>query len=100
MNRRVLLVSPRIPTTYWSYKYALPFVKKKALLPPLGLLTVAALLPEDYEPRLIDMNVRDLPREEVEWADMVFLSAMLVQQQSFDEVVALCRWLGVETLIP
>lgn len=94
MNRRVLLVSPRIPTTYWSYKYALPFVRKKALLPPLGLLTVAALLPEDYEPRLIDMNVRDLPREEVEWADMVFLSAMLVQQQSFDEVVALCRECG------
>jgi radical SAM superfamily enzyme YgiQ (UPF0313 family) len=94
MSRRVLLVSPRIPTTYWSYKYALPFVKKKALLPPLGLLTVAALLPEEYELRLIDMNVRDLPREEVEWADMVFLSAMLVQQQSFDEAVALCRECG------
>lgn len=94
MKRRVLLVSPRIPTTYWSYKYALPFVKKKALLPPLGLLTVAALLPEDYELRLIDMNVADLRREEVEWADMVFLSAMLVQQQSFDEAVALCRECG------
>jgi radical SAM superfamily enzyme YgiQ (UPF0313 family) len=94
MNRRILLVSPQIPTTYWSYKYSLPFVNKKALLPPLGLLTVAALLPEDYELRLIDMNVRDLPREEVEWADMVFLSAMLVQQQSFDEVAALCRECG------
>jgi radical SAM superfamily enzyme YgiQ (UPF0313 family) len=94
MKRRVLLVSPRIPTTYWSYKYALPFVKKKALLPPLGLLTVAALLPEDYELRLIDMNLADLRREEVEWADMVFLSAMLVQQQSFDEAVALCRECG------
>ena len=94
MKRRVLLVSPRIPTTYWSYKYALPFVKKKALLPPLGLLTVAALLPEDYELRLVDMNVAELRREEVEWADMVFLSAMLVQQQSFDEAVALCRECG------
>ncbi len=94
MNRRVLLVSPRIPTTYWSYKYALPFVKKQALLPPLGLLTVAAMLPEDYELRLIDMNVDELLREEVEWADMVFLSAMLVQQKSFDEVVALCRECG------
>jgi len=94
MKRRVLLVSPRIPMTYWSYKYALPFVKKKALLPPLGLLTVAAMLPEDYELRLVDMNVAELRREEVEWADMVFLSAMLVQQQSFDEVVVLCRECG------
>jgi radical SAM superfamily enzyme YgiQ (UPF0313 family) len=91
MNRRVLLVSPRIPTTYWSYKYALPFVKKKALLPPLGLLTVAAMLPESFELRLVDMNVSALRREDVEWADMVFLSAMLVQKQSFEEVVALCR---------
>ena len=91
MNRRVLLISPHIPTTYWSYKYALPFVRKKALLPPLGLLTVAAMLPEDYELRLIDMNVGDLRREDIEWADIVFLSAMIVQQKSFDEVVARCR---------
>jgi radical SAM superfamily enzyme YgiQ (UPF0313 family) len=91
MNRRVLLVSPRIPTTYWSYKYALPFVRKKALLPPLGLLTVAGMLPEDYELRLIDMNVETLRREDIEWADMVFLSAMIVQQKSFEQVVALCR---------
>ncbi|UCF98042.1 MAG: B12-binding domain-containing radical SAM protein [Spirochaetaceae bacterium] len=91
MKRNVLLVSPRIPTTYWSYKYALPFVKKKALLPPLGLLTVAAMLPEEYELRLVDMNVAALQRQEVEWADMVFLSAMLVQKHSFEEVVALCR---------
>jgi radical SAM superfamily enzyme YgiQ (UPF0313 family) len=91
MNRRVLLVSPRIPTTYWSYKYALPFVRKKALLPPLGLLTVGGMLPEDYELRLIDMNVEALRREDIEWADMVFLSAMIVQQKSFEQVVALCR---------
>jgi radical SAM superfamily enzyme YgiQ (UPF0313 family) len=91
MNRRVLLVSPRIPTTYWSYKYALPFVRKKALLPPLGLLTVGGMLPEDYELRLIDMNVETLRREDIEWADMVFLSAMIVQQKSFEQVVALCR---------
>jgi radical SAM superfamily enzyme YgiQ (UPF0313 family) len=91
MKRRVLLVSPRIPTTYWSYKYALPFVRKKALLPPLGLLTVAGMLPDDYELRLVDMNVEALRREDIEWADMVFLSAMIVQQKSFEEVVALCR---------
>jgi len=91
MKRRVLLVSPQIPTTYWSYKYALPFVRKKALLPPLGLLTVAGMLPADYELRLVDMNVDALRREDIEWADMVFLSAMIVQQKSFEQVVALCR---------
>jgi len=94
MNRKVLLVSPRIPTTYWSYKYALPFVRKKSLLPPLGLMTVAALLPDEYELRLVDMNVVALERQDVEWADVVMLSAMLVQQRSFDEVVALCRECG------
>jgi radical SAM superfamily enzyme YgiQ (UPF0313 family) len=92
--KKALLVSPRIPTTYWSYKYALPFVKKKALLPPLGLMTVAALLPEEWELRLVDMNAAALRREEVQWADMVFLSAMIVQRKSFDEVVALCRECG------
>ena len=91
MKRRILLVSPRIPTTYWSYKYALPFVRKKALLPPLGLVTVAGMLPEDYELKLVDMNVEDLRMEEIEWADMVFLSAMIVQQESFEKVVAMCR---------
>ena len=91
MNRRVLLVSPCIPTTYWSYKYALPFVRKKALLPPLGLMTVAGMLPEQFELKLVDMNVEALRREDIEWADMVFLSAMIVQQKSFDQVVALCR---------
>jgi len=91
MRRRVLLISPRIPTTYWSYKYALPFVRKKAVLPPLGLLTVAAMLPDDYELRLVDMNVESLRREDIEWADMVFLSAMIVQQKSFEKVAALCR---------
>jgi radical SAM superfamily enzyme YgiQ (UPF0313 family) len=91
MNCRVLLISPRIPTTYWSYKYALPFVRKKALLPPLGLLTVAGMLPENYELKLVDMNVEALRREDIEWADVVFLSAMIVQQKSFEQVVSLCR---------
>jgi radical SAM superfamily enzyme YgiQ (UPF0313 family) len=94
MNRRVLLVSPRIPTTYWSYKYALPFVRKKALLPPLGLVTVAGMLPEDYELKLVDMNVATLRLEDIEWADVVFLSAMIVQQKSFEKVVAMCRQCG------
>jgi len=94
MHRKVLLVYPSIPTTYWSYKYALPFVDKKAVMPPLGLLTVAALLPAEYEVRLVDTNVTPLRVQDVDWADLVFVSAMIVQKSSFDEVVGLCRARG------
>jgi radical SAM superfamily enzyme YgiQ (UPF0313 family) len=92
--KKILLVYPEVPTTYWSFDHALPFVDKKAAIPPLGLMTVAAMLPADYELRLIDLNVQDLARSDIEQADLVFLSAMIVQKQSFDEVVQLCRQLG------
>ncbi len=94
MRTKVLLVYPEFPTTYWSFDHALPFIGKKASLPPLGLMTVAAMLPEGYEPRLVDLNVEPLRREDVEQADLVFISAMIVQKQSFDQVVRLCRELG------
>ena len=87
-KRRVLLVYPEIPTTYWSFKYALAFVGKKSVLPPLGLITIAALLPETWECRLVDMNAEPLEDDAIEWADMVFVSAMLVQRASFEQVVA------------
>ena len=91
VSRKILLVHPEFPTTYWSFEHALPFVGKKASLPPLGLLTVAAMLPADYEVRLADLNVSPLALEDLLWADMVFISAMIVQKRSFDEVTALCR---------
>ena len=94
MHRKILLVYPAIPTTYWSYKYALPFVRRKAVMPPLGLLTVAALLPPDLELRLVDVNVRPLTAADVDWADLVFVSAMIVQKSSFEEVVGLCNRRG------
>ncbi len=94
MQRNILLVYPSIPTTYWSYKYALPFVRRRAVMPPLGLLTVAALLPPEFRVRLVDTNVTPLRAEEVDWADLVFVSAMIVQKQSFEEVVRLCRERG------
>jgi len=68
---KVLLIYPEFPTTYWSYHYALKFIGKKAALPPLGLLTVAALLPEDWEIRLTDMNATRLRQRDLEWADAV-----------------------------
>ncbi len=94
MKRKVLLVYPEIPTTYWSYRHALAFIGKKAPIPPLGLLTVAALMPRDFECRLADMNTGPLSDEDLIEADLVFISAMMVQQQSFEEVVARCRTMG------
>lgn len=94
MRKRILLVYPKFPTTYWSFDHALKFIGKKASLPPLGLMTVAAMLPEGYEPRLVDMNIQPLRRRDVEQADLVFISAMIVQKKSFEEVVRLCREVG------
>jgi radical SAM superfamily enzyme YgiQ (UPF0313 family) len=87
MKKNILLVYPEIPVTYWSFRHSLSFVGKKSLMPPLGLLTVAAMMPMEYELRLVDMNVRDLSDDDLRWADMVMLSAMIVQKESFVRVV-------------
>jgi radical SAM superfamily enzyme YgiQ (UPF0313 family) len=91
MGHKVLLVYPRMPPTYWSFRYAMPFIGKKAAFPPLGLLTVAALLPEDFEVSLVDMNVRRLTDSDLEWADIVFTSSMIVQRDSLDKVIGLSK---------
>lgn len=91
---KVLLVYPVFPETYWSFRHALSFVGKKAAFPPLGLLTVSAMLPETWQRRLVDMNVEPLKTSDIEWADIVFLSAMIVQRESLDKVVKLCKELG------
>ena len=88
---RALLVYPDYPETFWSFKHALKFIAKKAVYPPLGLLTVAAMLPADWEPRLIDMNVTTLRDEDLRWADVVLISAMSVQTQSVRVVINRCR---------
>jgi radical SAM superfamily enzyme YgiQ (UPF0313 family) len=91
---RVLCISPRFPETYWGHEHALRLIGKRALLPPLGLLTVAALLPRDWEVRLCDMNVRELEDADLDWADVVFLSGMLVQRPSMLEVAMRARARG------
>ncbi|MEK6324542.1 MAG: B12-binding domain-containing radical SAM protein [Acidobacteriota bacterium] len=88
---KVLLVYPEFPDTYWSFRHALSFEGKKSAFPPLGLLTVSAMLPESWERRLVDMNVRPLKRADVEWADVVFASAMIVQQESLKDVIKLSK---------
>ncbi|MDT8325089.1 MAG: DUF4070 domain-containing protein [Bacteroidota bacterium] len=90
-----LLVYPQHPDTFWSFRHALKFISKKTSFPPLGLLTVASLLPPDWTPRLIDMNVQPLRDADLSWADIVFLSAMSIQSESADSVIARCRSFGV-----
>ena len=91
MGPRALLVYPEMPPTYWSMRYALRFIGKNASFPPLGLLTVAAMLPEDYEVTLVDMNVEPLREAAVSAADVVFTSSMLVQKDSLARVIRLCK---------
>jgi radical SAM superfamily enzyme YgiQ (UPF0313 family) len=87
-----LLVYPEFPPSYWGYKYVLDFVGKKASMPPLGLLTLAAMFPEEkYSVRLVDMNVEPLTDEHLDWADGVFTSTMVVQQRSLNDVIARCH---------
>jgi len=85
---KILLIYPEVPVTFWSFKHALKFVNKKAALPPLGLLTVANLLPSGWEKRLVDLNVSKLRDSDIEWADYVFISGMIVQKASAVEVIA------------
>ena len=91
---RILLVYPEIPPTFWSFKYALKFIGRKATDPPLGLLTIAAMLPSSWKKKLVDLNVRRLSVKDILWADFVFISGMDIQKRSFDEVVKRCRDLG------
>ena len=93
---KILLVYPRYPDTFWSFRHALKFISKKASFPPLGLLTLAAMLPREWELRLIDMNVRPLKDEALQWADYVFISAMAIQRESAQEVIDRCKKLGVK----
>ena len=95
---KILLVYPHYPDTFWSFRYALKFIDRKASFPPLGLLTVAAMLPGEWDKRLVDMNVRPLADEDLAWADYVFISAMTIQRESTQEVIARCRQLGVKTV--
>ncbi|MEI8356218.1 MAG: B12-binding domain-containing radical SAM protein [Deltaproteobacteria bacterium] len=95
---KILLVYPHYPDTFWSFRHALKFIGRKASFPPLGLLTVAALLPGEWEKKLVDMNVHALTDAELEWADYVFISAMSIQGKSAREVIERCRQLGVKTV--
>lgn len=88
---KILLIYPEFPDTFWSFKHALKFIKKKASLPPLGLLTVGALLPTTWKKRLLDLNVHKLTDKHLAWADYVFLSAMTVQRKASERIISRCK---------
>jgi len=88
---KVLLVYPRYPDTFWSFRHALKVAGKKASFPPLGLLTVAAMLPDEWDKKLVDMNVKPLRDDDIKWADYVFISAMVVQRDSVADVIERCK---------
>lgn len=96
---KVLLINPEFPDTYWSFRHALPFEGKRCAFPPLGLLTVSALLPVSWERRLVDLNIEQLKASDIEWADMIFATAMLVQKDSLREVVDRCKALGKRVVL-
>ena len=94
----ILLVNLKFPDTFWSFKHALEFVGKRSALPPLGLLTVAAMLPPDWSLRLVDTNVRGLTDKDLAWADCAFISAMVVQRESARRIVARCKEAGLRVV--
>ena len=95
---KILLVYPQVSETFWSFKHALRVVRRKAAFPPLGALTVAAMLPESWQKKLVDINVRALEDQDILWADYVFISAMIAQKDSARRVADRCRALGVRVV--
>ena len=94
-----LLIYPEFPDTFWSFKYALNFLGKRAAQPPLGLMTVAALLPKSWKKRLVDVNVERLRDRDLDWADVVMLSGMHIQRESLVAIVEQCRERGLPTVV-
>ncbi len=93
---KILFIYPKYPETFWSFKHALKFIGKKATFPPLGLVTVAALLPKNWQKKLIDLNVEKLKDEDIKWADYVFTSAMIVQKESIKDIIKRCQKLNAK----
>jgi radical SAM superfamily enzyme YgiQ (UPF0313 family) len=92
---KILLIYPEFPDTFWSFKHALPFVRARSSSPPLGLLTVAAMLPAEWDKRLVDTNVRALDDADLAWADYAFISGMVVQRDSARQLIARCKTAGL-----
>jgi radical SAM superfamily enzyme YgiQ (UPF0313 family) len=95
----VLLIYPRFPDTYWSFRFALSFEGKRAAQPPLGLMTIAALLPKHWNKRLVDTNVERLTDRDLSWADLAMISGMHVQRDALISIVTRCRARNLRTVV-
>ena len=91
MYMKILFVYPKYPSTYWSLSGVLNYIDKKAIFPPLGLLTIASMVPTDWEKKFIDINVNPLMDNDIEWADMIFISAMIVQKEDAITIIKRCK---------
>lgn len=94
-----LLIYPEYPDTFWSWKRIMKIIRKKAAFPPLGLLTIAAMMPKEWQKKLVDMNVSDLKDKDLKWADYVFISAMITQSESAKQVISRCNKLGIKVVV-
>lgn len=95
---KALMVYPENPVTFWSFDEALKMVGKKSAFPPLGLLTIAGMMPDSYDLRVVDMNVTPLRDEDLRWADVVITSSMIIHWKSLEGVIARCNAVGVPVL--
>ena len=93
-----LLIYPSFPDTFWSFRHSLKFIRKKSAFPPLGLLTVGSMLPQDWDKRVVDLNVTKLTEKDLAWADYVFISAMVVQRKSARHTISRCKKAGVKVV--
>ena len=93
-----LLVYPKNPVTFWSFDEALKLVGKKSAFPPLGLLTIAGMMPDHYDLRVVDVNVRPLTDGDLNWADIAITSSMIIHWHSLEEIIARCNAAGVPVL--
>lgn len=96
---KALLIYPRFPDTYWGFKHALSFQGKRPAQPPLGLMTVAALLPKDWQKRLVDCNVEPLEEGDLAWADIALVSGMHIQREQLISIVERCRSRDLPTVV-
>jgi radical SAM superfamily enzyme YgiQ (UPF0313 family) len=83
----ILLVYPKCPDSFWSFSHALKFISKKAAVPPLGLITASAMLPDTWHKKLVDLNISTLREHDIQWADYVFISAMYIQKESVHKII-------------
>ena len=95
---KALLLYPSFPDTFWSFRHSLKFIHKKSAFPPLGLLTVGSMLPEEWEKRVVDLNVTKLTETDLAWADYAFVSAMVVQRKSARQAITQCKKAGVKVV--